>query len=61
MGILWFFVALKRIAVVTVIALPILWLLHKPLWIAPIIGVAVYIIWRIVWGLFWKFIHWSQK
>ena len=61
MGILWIFVALKRIAIVTVIALPILWLIHKPLWIAPIIGVAAYLIWRLLWRLFWKFIHWSQK
>ena len=30
MGILWIFVAVRRIAIVTVIALPILWLLHKP-------------------------------
>ena len=61
MGILWIFVAVRRIAIVTVIALPILWLLHKPLWIAPVIGVVVYIIWRIIWRTFWKFIHWSQK
>ncbi|MBQ3852940.1 MAG: hypothetical protein II760_06130 [Lachnospiraceae bacterium] len=61
MGILWIFVAVRRIAIVTVIALPILWLLHKPLWIAPVIGVVVYIIWRIIWRAFWKFIHWSQK
>lgn len=61
MGILWIFVAVRRIAIVTVIALPILWLLHKPLWIALVIGVVVYIIWRIIWRAFWKFIHWSQK
>ena len=61
MVILWIFVAVRRIAIVTVIALPILWLLHKPLWIAPVIGVVVYIIWRIIWRTFWKFIHWSQK
>ncbi|MBO4882280.1 MAG: hypothetical protein J5570_02065 [Lachnospiraceae bacterium] len=61
MWILWIFTALYRIAIVTVIALPILWLLHKPLWIAPVIGVIAYIIWRILWRLFWRFIHWSQK
>ena len=61
MWLLWIFNALYRIAIVTVIALPILWLLHKPLWIALVIGVAAYIIWRILWRLFWKFIHWSQK
>lgn len=61
MWILWTFNALYRIGIVTVIALPILWLLHKPLWIAPVIGVILYILWRISWRLFWRFIHWSQK
>ena len=61
MWILWIFTALYRIAIVTVIALPILWLIHKPLWIAPVIGCIGYILWRIAWRLFWKFIHWSQK
>ena len=61
MWLLWIFNALYRIAIVTVIALPILWLLHKPLWIALVIGVAAYIIWRILWRLFWQLLHWSQK
>ena len=60
-GILWIITALYRIAIVTVIALPVMWLIGKPLWIAPIIGVVAYILWRMVWRLFWKFIHWSQK
>ncbi len=61
MYILWIVTALYRIAIVTVIALPVMWLIGKPLWIAPIIGVVAYILWRIVWRAFWKFIHWSQK
>ena len=61
MGIAWIFFAIKFIVIASVVALPILWLLHKPLWIAPIAGVILYILWRIIWGLFWRFVTWSTK
>ena len=61
MGVMWILYALKWITVVSVIALPVLWLMHKPLWIAPIIGVIGYVIFRIFWRLFWRFIRWSEK
>ena len=60
MCIIWILYALKWVALGTVIALPVLWLIHKPLWIAPIIGLILYIIVRIIWRLFWKFVRWSQ-
>ena len=60
MGIAWFLYAVKIIAVVSLLALIVLWIVHKPLWIAPIVGVAAYILYRFVWRLFWKFIRWSQ-
>lgn len=60
MCILWILYALKWVAIGTVAALPVLWFMHKPLWIAPIIGLILYIIIRIIWKLFWKLIRWSQ-
>lgn len=60
MSIIWILYALKWVALGTVIALPVLWLIHKPLWIAPIIGLILYVIVRIIWRLFWKFVRWSQ-
>ena len=38
--------ALKIIAIVSVIALAMLFFLQKPLWWAPVIGVAVFLIYR---------------
>lgn len=38
--------ALRRIAVFTLAALVILFLVHKPLWLAPVIGTAVFFIYR---------------
>ena len=61
MKILWVLTALKWILIVTAIAFLFLLLIDKPLWIAPIVGVVFYILWRICWRLFWKFIHWSQE
>ncbi|MBR3573645.1 MAG: hypothetical protein IKN97_00545 [Lachnospiraceae bacterium] len=60
MCIIWILYALKWVALGTVIALPVLWLIHKPLWIAPIIGLILYVIVKIIWRLFWKFVRWSQ-
>ena len=60
MGIIWILYALKWIALGTIVALPVLWFMHKPLWIAPITGLILYVIVRIFWRLFWKFVRWSQ-
>ena len=40
--------AIGFIAVVSVIALVILLIIGKPLWIAPVIGVVVYVLYRLV-------------
>ena len=61
MGIAWILYAVKIVAVVSFVALVVLWIIHKPLWIAPLIGIGAYVMYRIIWRLFWKFIRWSQK
>jgi hypothetical protein len=61
MGIAWIFFAIKFIVIASVLALPVVWLLHKPLWIAPIVGVVLYILWRVVWRAFWRFVTWSTR
>ena len=40
--------AIGFIAVVSIIALVVLLILGKPLWIAPIVGVAVYFVYRLI-------------
>ena len=40
--------AIGFIAIVSVIALVVLLILGKPLWIAPIVGVAVYLVYRLI-------------
>ena len=40
--------AIGFIAVVSVIALVVLLIIGKPLWIAPVIGVVVYLLYRLV-------------
>jgi Flp pilus assembly protein TadB len=61
MGIAWFLYALKFIAAVSVVALVVLWLIHKPLWIAPIVGVMVFTVCRIIWRSFFRFVRWATK
>ena len=60
-GIAWFFFAFKFIAVVSLIALAVCWIAGKPLWIAPIAAVVLFILYRAVWRLFFRFIRWSTK
>ena len=60
-GLAWFAFAAKFIIIVSAIALVILYFLGKPLWIAPVIGAGTFIIYRVIWGLFWRFIEWSTK
>ncbi|MCR4793259.1 MAG: hypothetical protein K5871_10945 [Lachnospiraceae bacterium] len=61
MGAAWIFFALKFIAVVSLVSLVVLWILHKPLWITPVIGVIVFTLYRLVWRLIFRFIRWAQK
>ena len=61
MSIAWFLYALKFIAAVSIISLVVLWLIHKPLWIAPIVGATVFTVYRIIWRLFFRFVRWATK
>ena len=60
-NITWFIFAAKFIIVATVIAGIILYLIDKPLWIAPITGVALFTVYRLIWRLVWVFIEWAGK
>ena len=60
-GFAWFVFAAKFLAVTTIIALVILYLIGRPLWIAPIAAVIVFSLYRLVWRLLWKIIEWAAK
>ena len=60
-GLTWLAFAAKFIIIVSLIALVVLYFIGRPLWIAPVIGVGAFIVYRLIWGLFWKFIEWSGK
>ena len=57
----WFIFAAKFITVVSVIALVILYILGKTLWLAPVIGIGVFAGYRLIWRLIRKFIGWSAN
>lgn len=60
-GFTWFLFAAKFLIVTTLIALVILYLLGRPLWIAPIAAVIIFTVYRLFWRLIWKIIEWSAK
>ena len=60
-GFAWLLFAAKFLAVTTVISLIILYLLGKPLWIAPIIAVIIFALYKAVWRLIWKLIEWAAR
>ncbi len=57
----WIWFAIKFIVIVSVIAGIFLYFIKKPLWIAPLIGIGAFIIYRLVWRLIWLFIGWLSK
>lgn len=57
----WSIFAAKFIIVVSVIALVILYFLERPFWIAPLIGVFAFIVYRLIWRLVCRFIGWAAK
>ena len=57
----WWIFAAKFLVIVTVIAGIVLYLLGKPLWIAPIIAIGAFIIYRVIWRLIWVFIEWASR
>lgn len=56
MSIGWFLFAAKFIAVATITALVILYFIGKPLWLAPIIGIGIFTVYRLFWSLIWRLI-----
>ena len=57
----WFVFAAKFIMVVSLIVLVILFFMERPLWIAPIIGVFAFVVYRLIWRLICRFIGWAAK
>ena len=55
-GIGWFIFVFKFLVITFVIAGVVLYFLGKPLWIAPIIAVGVFIAYKMVWGMIWRII-----
>ncbi len=45
----WYAFLLKMFITVSIIALVILHLLSKPLWIAPVIGLCACVVYRLIW------------
>ena len=55
-GVAWITFAIVFVAVASAVALVLLWLFGGPLWLAPVIGVAAYLLYRLFYLLFWKVI-----
>ena len=56
-GISWFIFAAKFIVIVAVIALAVLYFIDKPLWLAPIIALGAFAVYRLILRLIWKLIE----
>ncbi len=57
----WWLFAAKFLIIVTVIAGILLYFLGRPLWIAPLIAIGLFIIYRLIWRLVWVFIEWAGR
>ncbi len=57
----WWIFAAKFLVIVTVIAGVVIFFLGKPLWIAPLIAIGAFIIYRLIWRLIWVFIAWAGR
>ncbi|MBR6359080.1 MAG: hypothetical protein IKS11_05455 [Lachnospiraceae bacterium] len=57
----WWLFAIKFLVVATVIAGVVVYFLGKPLWIAPLIAVGAFIVYRLIWRLVWVFIEWAGR
>ena len=55
----WWIFAAKFLIIVTVVAGIGIYFLGKPLWIAPLIAIGVFVIYRLIWRLIWVFIGWA--
>ena len=57
----WWIFAAKFLVIVTVIAGVVIYIIGKPLWLAPVIAVAAFIVYRIILRIVWAFIEWASK
>ena len=57
----WWIFAAKFLIIVTAISGVVLYFLGKPLWIAPLIAIGAFIIWRLIWRIIWVFIEWAGR
>ncbi|MCR5356590.1 MAG: hypothetical protein K6E63_04220 [Lachnospiraceae bacterium] len=57
MGISWILFALRFIVVTGLLALAGLYVLKKPLWLAPVIAIAAFVAYRLIYSLIWKLIE----
>ena len=60
-GVAWIAFAIKFLIIVSVLALPVVYFLGKPLWMAPVIAVVAFIIYRLVWRVIWRLIEWAGR
>ena len=60
-NITWIAFAARFIVVAAIIALVILYLIGKPLWLALVFAIGAFIVYRLIWRLVWKFIEWASK
>ena len=56
-GISWFIFAAKFIVITAAITLVVLYLIGKPLWLAPIIAIGAFALYRLGLRLIWKLIE----
>ena len=57
----WWIFAVKFLVVTTIIAGVVIFFLGKPLWIAPVVAVILFIIYRLILRLIWRFIEWADR
>ncbi len=61
MNVTYFVFAVRFIVIVTIVAGIVMYFIDKPLWIAPVIGLGAFVIYRLFWRLIWMFIGWSSR
>lgn len=60
-SIAWFLFVIKFLAVATLVSLVFVYILGRPLWLASLIAVGAFIIYRLIWRLIWKFLDWASR
>ena len=57
----WWIFAAKFLGAATIIAGVVIFIIGKPLWIAPVVAIILFIIYRLIWRLIWRFIEWAGR